>query len=297
MDIGGSHAVAGVVDLDRGCVVDGSRTRVAVDAAAETDTILGAWFGAARRALESAGGPAIVGAGIAMPGPFDYEQGICLIRGLAKLESLYGVNVRAEMKARVPAVAAAPVIFRNDAVCFLLGEAGFGAARRMGDAIGITLGTGLGSAFVRDGAVVEGGDDLPPGGWFYDQPFRGATAEQYFSSRGLLARHRDSGGASVPGVRELAQLASTEPQAAAALEDFGASLAEFLDPWIARFRPRCLVVGGNVARAWDRFAPPLCGALGRRWPDLAVRQSALFEDAALLGAARLPLLCREPQPS
>jgi hypothetical protein len=34
---------------------------------------------------------------VATAGPFDYERGICLIQGLAKLEALYGVDLRAQL--------------------------------------------------------------------------------------------------------------------------------------------------------------------------------------------------------
>ena len=295
MDIGGSHAVAGVVSLEGGSLVEGARERVTVDAGGDAASILAAWADALRRALDRSRVGAIAGAGIAMPGPFDYDGGVCYIRGLAKYESLYGVNVRGEMKERVPQLRDVPVIFRNDAVCFMLGEAGFGAARGFGNVIVITLGTGFGSGFLRDGAIVEGGDDLPPGGWFYDQPFRGTTAEEYFASRGLLARYAAAGGRPVPGVRELADAATSDPLAARILDDLGSSLAEFLAPWVALFQAHCVVVGGNVARAWERFGPALCRGLGGRFPQVAVRRSELFEDAALLGAARLPLLFREPQ--
>lgn len=31
---------------------------------------------------------------LAFPGPFDYEQGICLMKGLDKYDRLYGINLR-----------------------------------------------------------------------------------------------------------------------------------------------------------------------------------------------------------
>ena len=36
----------------------------------------------------------LLGIGIAMPGPFDYNEGISLIRNLGKYDSIFGVNVR-----------------------------------------------------------------------------------------------------------------------------------------------------------------------------------------------------------
>ena len=42
-------------------------------------------------------GAEAAGIRMAFPGPFDYERGICLIRGLDKYESLYGADLRREI--------------------------------------------------------------------------------------------------------------------------------------------------------------------------------------------------------
>ena len=52
--------------------------------------------------------------------------------------------------------------FLNDAEAFLLGESVAGAARGHAPRVGITLGTGLGSAFLADGEIVRSGPDVPP---------------------------------------------------------------------------------------------------------------------------------------
>ena len=45
--------------------------------------------------------------------------------------------------------------FLNDAAAYLLGEVGAGAARGVPRAVGITLGTGIGSAFAVNGQIVN----------------------------------------------------------------------------------------------------------------------------------------------
>ena len=65
--------------------------------------------------------------------------------------------------------------------------------------------------------------------------------------------------------------------------DRAAHLAGILAPRVAQFQPDCVVVGGNIARSWPLFGPRLQAALA----PLACRPSALFEDAALLGAAAI----------
>ena len=67
--------------------------------------------------------------GVAAPGPFDYENGICMVHGLGKLEGLFNVDMRAEL-ARA-ACRPTSIRFLNDAEAFLLGESVAGAARVM----------------------------------------------------------------------------------------------------------------------------------------------------------------------
>ena len=69
---------------------------------------------------------AVDGVGVAVPGPFDYANGVCLLTH--KLEPLHGVDLR---RALADALRSAPasIAFVNDADAFLLGEAWVGAAR------------------------------------------------------------------------------------------------------------------------------------------------------------------------
>ncbi len=297
VDVGGSHVLAAAVDVHAGMILEQSASRASVDADAPADTVLQAWCGACRSALRCAGGRALAGAGVAMPGPFDYDKGICLMRGVGKYDALYGMNVGDELKQRLDLGVATPVIFCNDAVCFLLGEAWLGAAAEFEDVICLTLGTGFGSAFLRGGHVAAEEPGLPPGGWLYNQPYAGGIADDWFSTRGLLRMYDEAGGVQPMTARDLAgRAASGDALSRHVFLQFGMRLGGFLDPFIARYRPRCLVVGGNIARAWKWFSPSLCERLGAGHPDVAVRQSALFEHAALLGSATLPFRYREPQP-
>ena len=54
---------------------------------------------------------------------------------------------------------------------------------------GITLGTGLGSAFIDDGEIVRTGARVPPGGELYTRRFRDAPVEETISRAALLARY------------------------------------------------------------------------------------------------------------
>ena len=83
-----------------------------------------------------------------------------------------------------------PIFFRNDAEAAILGEARYGAGTRYQRLIGVTLGTGMGSAFVVDGVKVTQGPGVTRDGWLYHVPYHARPADDVFSTRGLLTRLR-----------------------------------------------------------------------------------------------------------
>lgn len=254
LELGGSHVSSALIDLESG-QLEGP-IRVSLDPGASRDELL---FLLDATADHVRGYEPI---GFAVPGPFDHERGICLIKGLAKLEALYGVDLRATLDL--------DAVFLNDAEAFLLGEVEAGAARGHARAIGLTLGTGLGSAFLAGGELVRGGGEVPPNGDLHTVPFRGVEVEDVISARGIRARTgRDPGALS-------ALAHEGDEEAVAAFTKLGADLAEFLEPWLDAFRPSVVVVGGGIAGAWRHFASEL--------PSIAVPAERPHE-AALIGAA------------
>ena len=59
------------------------------------------------------------------------------------------LNLKEEFKSRLQLTDNFPILFENDAWSFVRGEAWMGAARGYSRIIGITLGTGMGSGFLR----------------------------------------------------------------------------------------------------------------------------------------------------
>ncbi len=288
LDIGGSHVSASVITWRESDYISGPTFDVTVDSQGSAEDILGAWTLAAKRAREAVSG--ITGVGVAMPGPFDYENGICTMQGVDKYDRLYGTNVRAEFKRRLGLSASQEVLFENDAGCFALGEFWAGAARYAKSVIGITIGTGLGSGFCTREGLVRTGASVPEDGWLYNQPFGETMADDRFSTRGLLSDWRRAGGHEVKNVRELAALAEGDSRVREVFHAFGSDLAAFLSPWVSQFEAEVVVVGGNISRAWPLFENPFVRQMAVACPNCRVLQSELMESAALLGAARLPLM-------
>ncbi|WP_406112743.1 ROK family protein [Streptomyces sp. NBC_01014] len=287
LDVGGTHVTAGMVDLTTGQVrtTDASRRPVPPNGSAEqiVDAI-------AEGALGLGAGPGRSWA-IAMPGPFDYERGIAHFHGVGKFQSLYGLDLRAELMAALPRPSA--ITFVNDADAFLLGEHWVGAARGHERAVGITLGSGVGSSFLAEGAVVDQGPTVPPQGRVDLLTYRGRPLEDAVSRRAIRAAYaRASGLADVPlaDVKEIADRARAGDLVARRILTRSMSvLGRAIAPWLARFRATVLVVGGSITGSWDLIAPPLRTVIGVPRPlrstGFVLLPAARPVQAPLLGAA------------
>lgn len=235
----------------------------------------------------------IRGIGLAFPGPFDYELGICRIRGLNKFESLYGVNLKEELMARIAASldlegrwSDSPAIaIENDAALFALGECTFGAGRPYTRTIAITIGTGLGSAFVSCGRLVKQGDGVPPEGWLYRLPYRNGMMDDYISRRGIVSLAKEMGIEDVAvgedDVKCLAERArSGESLPIQMFREFGERLMEVLTPFIRSFKPDAILIGGQIAKSADLF-------FSDRMCSFTVRTASEMSVSALQGAYQL----------
>jgi glucokinase len=249
--------------------------------------ILGVWSDALKKVLKKIQIFNLRGIGFAMPGPFDYVHGICLIRGVPKYEKLYGVNVGKAISSRLGLPCGCNVRFMNDASSFAVGEAWAGKAAGYSKMMAITLGTGFGSAFVADRIPVVEGDAVPRMGCVYHLPFGKGIADDSFSTRWFTSRYNEVTGRSAEGVREIALKAKTEPPVKALFDEFGKNLGSFLTPWLMSFGAEILVIGGNISHAYDLFGIAFERELANAGCKTVVDISALKEDAALLGSAYL----------
>ncbi|MET0392654.1 MAG: ROK family protein [Chitinophagaceae bacterium] len=277
IDIGGSHITAALVDLDTQSIIRESLVRERVDSKGEQAQIIREWTAAIARCRSFRTGvlPQI---GIAMPGPFDYENGISLIQGLDKFDALYGANVKT-LLAQELGNAPGDIFLMNDASCFLKGEVFGGAVKNCREVIGITLGTGLGSAVVREGKLFDG--DL------YCTPYRDGVAEDYLSTRWFVRRYRGLTGREVKDVKALSQQVPDDAVAQDLFREFGRHLGEVLAAWSRKHRVDTVVIGGNIVQAWELFVPEAEKLLQQQELVISLHRASLGEEAALLGAGSL----------
>jgi glucokinase len=197
-----------------------------------------------------------------------------------KLPYLYGVDLRQELSMRF-GWEPGQVRFLHDSAAFLQGEIGAGAARGVSRGVGITLGTGIGSAFAVDGQIVTEGHGVPPGGELWDLPYEGGIIEDSVSTRGIRGNYERRTGVTRE-VAEIAAAAGSEPAAGEAFAEFGRHLGTALRGALAEFAPDVIVLGGGISRSPQLFLPAAQRELDGLHAELRV--SALLDDAPLVGA-------------
>jgi len=272
VDIGGSHITAAHVDAINFNVIEESLIRTRVASTEGSEVIFKAWV-EALSPLIAREGKDTVKIGIAMPGPFDYEKGISLMKGTKKYDSLYEMNILQTLAEKL-AIPQENILFRNDAEAFLHGELAAGAVKGAKRAVGITLGTGLGSASNCQGTTVDSELSFIP--------FKDSIAEEYISTRWFSKRYQEITGEEIKNVESL--LASADQSVKDQIfKEFGENVAAFLNKFIAQEKPDVVVIGGNIAKTWDHFIPVVLQHLEDK--NVVLKQSTMWEDAALVGAA------------
>lgn len=275
VDIGGSHITAALVDLETRTIIQDTIKRSAVDSQESKEVILSAWCEVIAKAFKKSTTTTKL-IGIAMPGPFDYEKGISLIKDQDKFKALYGVNIKEELSHRLN-IETKNIHFINDAAGFLQGEVFGGAARGNANVLGLTLGTGLGSSYCIGGIAKDA--DL------WNSSFMSGIAEDYLSTRWFVGRYNQLSGCSIAGVKELTALAATDHNATRVFMEFGYNLAQFLIPVIKKYKSDMVIVGGNISRAFGAFSPELIATLKGNDIHTGIKVTKLKEHAALIGAA------------
>lgn len=280
LEIGGSHVTAALVDLETQRPLD--RHDLSLPLQADREELLEAFLTAGRRL---AAPPEAVW-GVAIPGPFDYQQGIGRFERVAKFEALNGVDVGAALRTGLPAAA---VRFLNDADAFGVGEVTAGAARGHRRAVCLTLGTGIGSSFLTDGYPVKSGDLVPPDGFVHPLRHQGRDLEDWMSRRALRRAYQAATGRQLDVIDIARQAREGDPAALNAWREGLTTMAQILAPWIRRFEADIVVIGGAIARAWDLIGPLTTEGFAAAGAPVEVVPAGCPDDAALLGAAQWTL--------
>ena len=252
-------------------------------------------------------GAEILGVGVGAPGPLDTRSGIVLLT-----PNLGWVNM--PLRQIIHDRLGLPATLDNDANCAVLGEWWVGAARGARNAIGITIGTGIGGGLVLDGKLYHGASDVAGeiGHTTIDTEGRRCKCgnygclEAYASGPNIAMRAIEAVEAGAPS--SLSALVGTKQPITAqtvyeaaqqgdvlALEVVN-DTAKFLGAGIANllniFNPEVVVVCGGVTLAGDHLFTPLRREVARRAFKPAVQAcrivpGELVNTAGVYGAARV----------
>jgi predicted NBD/HSP70 family sugar kinase len=238
----------------------------------------------------------VAGIGMSLPGTVDSRRGVSVDSPV--MRGWDGV----ELAPYLQGVSSAPLFLANDAVV-LAGSELFGRAERPREALVVKASTGLGLGVVANGQILTGhagvtGElghcKVPAAGGL---PCRcGATGclEAVAGGWALVARLREQGG-EAEHVRDLVELALRgDPLARSLLRESGKLLGEVLAVAINLLNPEVVVVGGDMAGAFDLYAAGVresvyaqATALSSR--DLGFRPAVHGDHAGLVGCAALAI--------
>ncbi|MFY7910013.1 MAG: ROK family protein [Emticicia sp.] len=275
VDIGGSHITSALINSENGKVDFGSMQRVHVNSHDCADNILAQWTSAIENTIGSDFSK-LSKIGIAMPGPFDYETGVCLMQNVNKYESLYGLNIKKSLAERLE-IESEKIQFKNDAEAYLAGEMTSGAGVGYKKSIGLTIGTGLGTAIYENGKA----KDLGLG---FTYKFESGVIEEYVSTRWFLARYEELTNTKLDGVKAISSIYDSDKYAKQVYDEFSRHLTYFINEFISIFYPEVIVIGGNIANSFHIFYPSIQEFLDNHYPGIKVVKSKLGEQAALIGA-------------
>lgn len=272
VDIGGSHISAANVELRDGEVSFYNFFEADVNTFGSQEAIISEWT---KVILHVSDNSTNIKVGIAMPGPYDYEKGISLIKDQGKMASLYQVSVK-DLLAESLGISASKLEFTNDAEAFLKGESYAGAGRNFQNSIGITLGTGLGSA-IKVHEVVKDAK-------LWTAPFRDGIAEDYLGTSWFIKHAFEQFGIGISGVKDLLKEDFDPAISHQIFETFGKALGEFLFPYLIRLHSEGVVLGGKVSLASDHYLPTTKAYLETMGYPVTINRSVLGEKSALIGA-------------
>ncbi|MDD2654354.1 MAG: ROK family protein [Candidatus Omnitrophica bacterium] len=193
----------------------------------------------------------IIGAGIGLPGPVDFKNGIVdylpNIPGWRKFPIRKWFSLRTGIKTFVD----------NDVNLIALAESRMGAARNAKNAVCITLGTGVGGGVIIDGNIYRGSSfsagevghmPIAEKGRKCNCGGRGCL-ERFVGNKYLLQKARGSFGSSI-SLERLAELAKKKNKKAIAIwQEAGRHIGVALAGVVNLLNPDRIVIGGGVANA------------------------------------------------
>ncbi|WP_164108429.1 MULTISPECIES: ROK family protein [Sphingobacterium] len=271
-DIGGTHITSAIVACDTWSILSETITRAEVNSSKNAKSIFQSWTNAIKESIARFNGP-IDQIGIAMPGPFDYENGISLMNGQNKYDDLYKLDITSALREELESPSI-DIRYINDAAAFLQGEI-FATGRHQEHCIlGITLGTGLGSAIWQQGDKAYDAN-------LWNTPYKDSIFEEYLVTRWFTRRFEELSGLQEFGLKEIIEKHHQTDFFQSIMVEYRSNLYQFLTFFSDKHLCNNYIIGGNIAKAWGIINND------NSFVDFNIRIGEYEEKAALIGAASL----------
>jgi len=261
------------------------------------------------RAVETLSGEHPVAAvGVGLPGIVDHRH--ARLQGVPNLPALAALKER-DLPGELARRTHRPVFLENDANAAGLGEAWLGAGRGASSMLHVTLGTGVGGAFVLDGRLFRGQSGYAGEIGHIQIDPRGVPCgcgsvgclETVAGIRGWVRRAEELRASRPTRLADADLEPATiveaarggDPAALQVVDEVARALGQALGGLLNALNLEHCVIGGGVARAGDflldrivRETRPRC------WPkvfeDCSFRLAGLGDDAGVVGAARVAMV-------
>lgn len=288
IDLGGTTAKIGIAEGDR--VI--GRVTVPTRSDGEYSAVLQDLATASKKLIDLYGAEHI---GIGSPGLIDTSSGtVCFSNNILWKNVPLGKDLESALHL--------PVRIANDAKCAALGEALYGAGRACSRVLMLTLGTGVGGAFVRDGmeemgnmyadaSAIFGHMTIEHGG----RPCtcgRCGCLEAYCSATALAKRAKEVLKEDLSAEELFLRAQNKDASAEKLIAEFAEYLADGTVNLVNAFRPEIVVFGGGVSASSDLFLPAVNERLARdtfgfAFAPVRAVSAALGNNAGIVGAAAL----------
>jgi predicted NBD/HSP70 family sugar kinase len=257
----------------------------------------------ARIRAATAPGQALLGIGMALPGPIEFPRGRLI--GPARMPGWSGVDAQVDLGERFNV----PVVVENDAKAAAIGEHTI-RGRDAGDMIYVKAGTGIGGCLVTDGQVYRGSRGLS-GDVTHVRVADSGERHCSCGSRGCLetvasgaalARQLTEQGLPMTTTRDvIAAVTDAEPAVVTMVRHAGGLLGVALSGLVNFLNPEAVVIGGALS-SLDVYVAAARGVLYERClpsmtQSLSIEASVAGPDAALVGLGHLVRAVADVQPS
>jgi glucokinase len=256
VDAGGTYYKAALVDT-HGKIISGSFKEFPSYSECSQNEILSAFRAMLKEIIGFAkdNNFPIIKTALDFPGPFDYERGACMMKH--KFVSIYDVPLKPVVEELLgnPAI---PVVFHNDMNAYMYGAYLYDRGKGFSRVFCIAIGTGLGGAFIQEGRIVmrpDRGSCFP----IYKTPYKNGILEDIVSGRGIVNEYFRRGNRKGLDAKQIEALAldTFDELAREVYSGMGEALGESLKPLFEELAVDCVLLGGQISKAYHLFGSSL----------------------------------------